>query len=164
MAARGRHGRGAATLRALMVDRRGVSAVEFAIVAMPFIMLLLGVFQMAIYYMTQSSLDAGVVQAGDSLVNTFYSGTTPSIPTAAALKALVVAKSGGMIRNDTTLSVELRQFSTLAVAPVAIGNTVDPSVPGNVLALRAQATVAGFVPGFTTLVVRSSSLVRRQAY
>ncbi len=152
-----------ALLRRLARDRRGASALEFALVAMPFFWLLLGVFQMGVYYMAQSSLDAGVIQVADTLVNSFYSGTTPSIPTAAALKTLVVSKSGGMIRDDATLSVELRQFSTLSLAVLPITNTVDASVPGNVLALRAQSSVPSFLPMFGALAVRSSALVRRQA-
>ena len=143
-------------------DRQGASAVEFSFIVMPFIMLLMGILQMAIYFMTQSSLDAGVIQTADSLVNSFYSSTVPSVPTAAALQALVVAKSGGMIQNNATLVVELREFSLLSVAPLPITNTVDPSQPLDVLALRAQATVLSLVPGFTNMTVRSSAIVRRQ--
>ena len=152
-------------LRSFGGNRSGASAVEFSIVAMPFILVIMMTLQMGVFYMTQSALDSGTVQAADSLVNQFYNGTTPTIPTASTLKTLVATKAGGMIHNDTTLSVELREFSALTTASVAIGNTVDPSVAGDILALRTQARVPMFVPGFSSLaMVRSAALVRRQGY
>lgn len=141
----------------------GASAVEFSIVCFPFILVLLMILQMGLYYMTQSSLDAGVIQAADQLVNSFNTGAAPSMPTATTLKTLVVSKSGGLVRNDTTLSVELRKLSALSSAVVPIGNTVDPSVARDILVLRAQSNVVTFMPGLSMLaVVRSSALVRRQ--
>ena len=146
-------------------DSRGTSAVEFAIVSMPVILMMLMILQMGIYYMTQSSLDAGTIQAADSLVNSFYTSTTPSVPTAAQLKTLVLSKSGGLVRNNASLFVELRLFATLSATSLPISNTVDPSVAGSILALRAQASVPIFVPGLgSILVVRSSALLRRQNY
>ena len=151
-------------LVAFWLDPRGASAVEFSIVSMPFILLLLIILQLGIYFMTQSSLDTGTIQTADALVNTYYSATTPAVLTPAALKALLFSKSGGMIRNDATLSVELRQLSGLGAAVVPVGNAVDASTPGNVLVVRAQAQVISFVPGLSTLYARSSAIVRRQNF
>jgi Flp pilus assembly protein TadG len=145
-------------------DKRGSSAVEFAIVSIPFIFTLLFIVQMAIYYMAQSSLDAGVIQTADYLVNLYNSTTVPSV-TAGSLKTLIYSKSGGMVKNDSTFLVDLKEFSALASAPVAISNIVDANSPGDVLALRAQGTVVTFMPGFASLAtVRSSALIRRQGY
>ena len=153
------------SLSSFIRDQRGASAVEFAIVALPFLLVLLMILQMGIYYMTQSALDAGTIQTADSLVNTFYNGTTPTVPTPAALKTMVTAGGGGLVHNDATLSVDLRLLSALGAAVVPIGNTVDTSVPGSILALRSQAQVTVFMPGFASLaMVRSSALVRRQGY
>ena len=143
-------------------DRSGASAVEFALVAMPFVLLMLALPQMAIYFMTQSSLDAGVIQTADSLVNTYYAATTPATMTPAALKTLLVSKSGGLVHNDATLNVELRKLSALGATAVAVGNTVDTSAPKDVLVLRAQAFVTSVVPLMGTMSVRSSVIVRRQ--
>jgi len=145
-------------------DRRGSSAVEFAIVSVPFIFTLLFIVQMAIYYMAQSALDAGVIQTADYLVNLYNSASTPSV-TASSLKTLVYSKSSGMVKNDSTFLVDLKEFTALASAPVAISNVVDANSPGDVLALRAQGTVVTFMPGFTSLAtIRSSALIRRQGY
>ncbi|MDR3462547.1 MAG: pilus assembly protein [Beijerinckiaceae bacterium] len=150
--------------RSFLGDRRGSSAVEFAIVSVPFIFTLLFIVQMAIYYMAQSSLDAGVIQTADYLVNLYNSASTPSV-TASSLKTLVYSKSSGMVKNDSTFLVDLKEFTALASAPVAISNVVDANSPGDVLALRAQGTVVTFMPGFTSLAtVRSSALIRRQGY
>ena len=149
--------------RAFLRDQRGASAVEFAIVSIPFIFILLFILQMGVYYMTQSSLDAGIVQAADTLVNSYNSGTAPAAVTTTSLRALVVSRSGGLIRNDTTLLVDLRPFSALAAAPLPIANYADAGVARTVLALRAQSSVVTFMPGLSTLaVVRSSAIVRRQ--
>jgi Flp pilus assembly protein TadG len=149
--------------RTFFHDEAGASAVEFSIVSLPFVLLLLMILQMGIYYMTQSSLDAGIIQAADQLVNSFNTGTAPAMPTAVSLKTLVVSKAGGLIRNDASLSVDLRKLSTLSTAVVPIGSTIDASVARDILVLRAQSSVVTFMPGLSMLaVVRSSALVRRQ--
>ncbi len=150
-----------AVLRAFHVDRRASSAVEFAIISLPFIVTLLAILQMSVYYMTQSALDAGVVAAADSIVNTYYSATTP--PTITGLNALVASKAGGLVQPGT-VQVDLQPFGNLAAAPVPItNNTVNQGTTRSLLALRAQAPVTSFAPGFgSLLVVRSSALIRRQ--
>jgi Flp pilus assembly protein TadG len=143
-------------------DISGASAVEFAVIAIPSIFLVLFILQMGIYYAAQTSLDAGTIQTADYLVNLYNSGTAPTV-TQSALSSMVYSKSGGLIKNDSTFLVDLKEFSALTSAPVAISNTVDSSSPGDVLALRTQGTVVTFMPGFTSLaVVRSSALLRRQ--
>jgi Flp pilus assembly protein TadG len=150
-------------------DIRGTSAVEFAVVSLPFIFLILMILQMAAYYMAQSSLDAGTIRMADELVNLYNSGTTPTY-TASALNAKLSGYSGGLIKHDGTFLVDLKRFSNLSAAPVAISNAFDTPVPNaattipavtTVYALRAQGTIVTFMPGFQALAtVRSSALVR----
>lgn len=155
--------RAQAFLTAMHRDRRGSSAVEFSLVALPFILTLLAILQMSVYYMTQSALDAGVIQTADTLVNSFYTTSTPTTPSAATLKSQIAAKAGGLVQAATVL-VDLQPFTNLTVAAVAIGtNPPNIGAPRSVLALRAQANVTSFAPGFgSILVVRSSALIRRQ--
>jgi Flp pilus assembly protein TadG len=143
-------------------DVRGASAIEFSLVAMPFIMLLIGILQLSIYFMTQSALDSGVVQTADYLVNTYYSNSAPPTITPASLKAMVIAKSGGLIANASALAVDMRLLTVLDLGVTPIGNSVDPNVPGSIMVLRAQASVASVVPGMGILAVQSTALVRRQ--
>ncbi len=144
-------------------DARAASAVEFALVAAPFLVLLLGILQISIYYLTQASLDAGVNNTAGYLRSQFTSAS-PTFPTAAALKAKVVSTSGGVIYNNSTLAVEIRQLTTLAAGAVAITDAArDYGSTTSTLVLRAQSSVVTFAPGFSSLAyVRSSAIVRRQ--
>ena len=155
-----------AVLVAFARSRRASSAVEFSIVAAPFIFTLLAILQMSIYYMTQSALDAGVLGEADTLVSSFYGTSTPTAPTAAALKAAIAAKAGGLVQA-TTMLADLQPLTNLVLLPVVIGANPSPSVgvsPMTVLALRAQAPVTAFAPYFNKfMVVRSSVVIRRQA-
>jgi Flp pilus assembly protein TadG len=157
------------TLALFLRDRKASSAVEFAIVSIPFIYLVLFILQMGIFYMAQSSLDAGVIQTADYIVNTYNSGTTPTL-TANSLHAMVYAKSGGMLKNDSNFKVDFQPFVNLTSALVPItdgvfntGTNASNGASGSVMALRAQGSIPTFVPGLGALAtVRSSVLVRRQ--
>jgi Flp pilus assembly protein TadG len=144
-------------------DRRAASAVEFALVAAPFFYLLLGVTQVGIFYMTQSALDTGVVKTAETLRTNFTTGTTATSLGASALKSNVVAGAGGML-STATVSVELRQLTSLTSASVAIADgTVDYGSTTSTLVLRAQASVLTLAPGLGGLsTIYSSSLIRRQ--
>lgn len=145
-------------------DASGASAVEFSIVAGPFILLVLCILQVGVYYLTQSSLDAGIVKTADGLRNSFTQAGTPTLPNAATLKSSVVSNSGGMIRNNSYLAVEIRELSDLSSGSVPVTDGVnDYGGVTSTLVLRAQASVITFVPGFSALVqARSSAIVRRQ--
>jgi hypothetical protein len=76
----------------------------------------------------------------------------------------VTASAGGLINNDSTSQVEIRQLTALDSAAVPIvDGTVDYGSTTSVLVLRAQASVLVFAPGFNSLgQVKSAALVRRQ--
>jgi len=145
-------------------NRSGASAVEFAIVAIPFLFLVLGILQVGIYYMVQSSLNAGVVSTAATLRSCVV--TSPLASCDSTLKASVVANSGGMIYNNATLAVDLRLLTTLDSPSIAISDGTIDSVSANstvVMVLRAQSSVFTFAPGFGSLAkVRSSAIVRLQ--
>ncbi|WP_158815146.1 TadE/TadG family type IV pilus assembly protein [Methylocapsa sp. S129] len=145
-------------------DGRGAAAIEFAIVSSPFILLLVALLQMCLYFMAQSALDSGVLRTAETLRNNFTTGATPTLPNAAALKAAVVASAGGLINNDSTSAVEIRELILLDSAAVPIvDGTNDYGSTTSVLVLRAQASVLIFAPGFSSLAkVQSAALVRRQ--
>ena len=153
-----------ATLSPFARDSRGAAALEFAMVSAPFIFLLVAILQMGLYFMAQSSLDSGVVRTAETLRNNFTTGTTPTLLNAAALKTSVVANAGGLINNDSTSAVEIRQLTSLDSAAVPIvDGTVDYGSTTSVLVLRAQASVMVFAPGFSSLgQIKSAALVRRQ--
>lgn len=145
-------------------DRRGSSAVEFAIVALPVLLLMMGVIQVGLFYVAQASLDTGVIRTAEMLRNNFTTGTTATLPSAATLKENVSTAGGLMIQNNGNLSVELRQFSTLSAAIVAIQDgATDYGTKTSTVVLRAQATVPTLAPGLGGLnTIRSSAMIRRQ--
>ena len=159
---------------ALRHDRRGSSAVEFALVCGPLLFLLLAIPQIGIYFMTQAALDSGVNSEADALNSVFLSQATPTTPTVTALQTAIATKAGGLV-TASTLAVDLQPFSNLTLTTVAIGTNApnigsagtcssQSSCGGTILALRAQAPVMTFAPFFgKALKVRSSVLVRRQA-
>ncbi len=143
----------------------GASAVEFAILLAPFLMLLLGALQMGVYYYAQVSLDAGVLKTAEALYTNFHTGTsTPTMPPAATLKTNIKTYGGSMSLIGANLKVEIRQLTSLTAGAVAITDgTVDYGSANSILALRAESSFTTFVPGLGSLAtVRSSALVRRQ--
>lgn len=142
---------------------RATSAVEFAIVAMPFILALLGALQIGVYYFVQSALDNSVLQTAQSLYSGFRTGAG-SMPPAAALKNSVATLSGGLVANNSTLAVEIQPIANLSSRAVPISDGVNNyGTTTSVLVLRAQAQVIAFAPGFGSLTLASSSaIVRRQ--
>jgi Flp pilus assembly protein TadG len=145
-------------------DRRAAAALEFAIVSTPFFLVLLCTMQIGVYYFVQSALDTGVLQTAQTLYSGFRTGTTANLPGASSLKSLVASKSGGLITNDATLSVEIQPITNLSSGSVAITDGVNNyGTTTSTLMLRAQAKVPAFAPGFSSLTVATSSaIVRRQ--
>jgi Flp pilus assembly protein TadG len=149
-----------------MEDAAGASAIEFAIVGIPFLFLILGILQVGIYYMAQTSLDAGLIAEANTLRSSFTTTAAQTCPAAGVIKTAIVSKSGGLIQNNSSLWVEIRQLTTLdgAILPMTASTdgTCDYGSTTSVLVLRAQSSVPAFVPGFGSLAVRSSALIRRQ--
>jgi hypothetical protein len=145
-------------------DRRASSAVEFAIVAAPFFYLLMGIAQVGIFYMAQSALDTGVSNTALALRANFSTGSPATLLDSGALKSSVVNGAGAIISNDSSLSVEIRQLTSLdsAMVPIVDG-TVDYGSTTSTLVLRAQSSVVTLAPGLGGLnTIYSSALVRRQ--
>ncbi|WP_018264254.1 TadE/TadG family type IV pilus assembly protein [Methylosinus sp. LW4] len=145
--------------------RSGATAVEFAFVATPFLLLVLWIAQVSIFYITQTSLDAGVNSAADYLRSSFAQAT-PTYIDAATLKGKVVSGGGGLVKNNTNLLVDLRPLWRLDSGAVAVTDetTPDYGAAGDPLVLRAQAPAIVFAPGFGSLAnVRSSAIVRRKS-
>ncbi len=145
-------------------DSRATSAVEFAIISMPFFLLLLCTLQIGVYFIAQSALNAGVLETAQSLSTGFHTGTTANLPSAGTLKSEVVALAGAMISNDSTLAVEIQPIDNLSAASVPITDgLVNYGTTTSTLMLRAQATVVTFAPGFNALTVATASAIVRRA-
>jgi Flp pilus assembly pilin Flp len=154
-----------AFLRQFGKDDRGANAVEFALLAMPFICMLMFVVQMGLLEMTKTALDTGVILEAENLRGIFATGTPPVLPSGSALKASVAAGSNGYLTNGSLLKVEVQPLANLDSGTVAITDQLASfGSPETVLALRASYQSTWFVPGMnSTVVVYSSALVRRQS-
>jgi Flp pilus assembly protein TadG len=142
-------------------DQRGASAVEFAIVAGPFFLLIIWLVQLGVYATTQVALDNGLISEAEAVREDLVAGTLPS---ASTIKSAVVAAAGALLTNNSTLSVEVRTLTDLDSATVPIvDGTTDYGTTTSVLVLRASGQVISFAPGFGSFnTVTSAALVRRQ--
>jgi hypothetical protein len=82
-------------IRPLCRDTRGTNTVEFAIVALPFVYVVLVIVQMGLYYMTQAALDDGVLAEANNLRNSFNTGTGPVLPSGSSLNSAIGGAGGG---------------------------------------------------------------------
>lgn len=152
-------------LRRFARSTEGSNAIEFAILAVPFILLIVGIIQISIYFVAQAALDIGVSKTAETLRLAFNTSTvtSSSFPTSATLKSRVATYAGGLINNNSSLAVEIQPMTSLTSAGVTIVDaTKNYGSNRSVLALRARSTVPSFLPGFSSWYVTSSALVRRQ--
>ena len=149
--------------RAFVHDRRGVAAVELALLALPFILLVLAVMQLGDYYMTQVALDGATVKTAENLRSVFSTGTTPVTPSGASLKSTIVAGSGTGVTSGG-LIVEVQPLANLSSGAVTITDGyTNYGTAWTPLVLRAKYTFSTFMPGWAaTWSVNSSAIVRRQ--
>jgi hypothetical protein len=147
-------------------DACGAAALEFALVALPFFFVLLVILQMALYYMTQAALDAGVNSEAVALQNNFnLPGAV--LPQSSAVKANIVAGAGALVFTSGT-QFEIQQLSNYKTAnmPIYDGNMnfTSPDTTTAILVLRAQTSVVILAPGFTSPTVEASAIIRRIGY
>jgi hypothetical protein len=144
-------------------DQRGVAAIEFAMIGLPFILLLLCVMQLGFYYMTQVALDTGTVKEAESLRSIFSTGATPVTPAGATLKTNIASYSGGGIVSSNLIA-EIQPLANLdgGAVPISDGLASYGSA-WTPLVLRSKYTFSTFVPIFgSTWSVNASAIVRRQ--
>lgn len=133
-----------ARLRTFARDRRGAAALEFALVAAPFFIMILAVFEYALVYLLTVSLDA----ATSEVARTIRTGEAQKAAmTASDFKTQVCAHMGWLANQcSTSLYVDARTFSTFAgessPQPLNANGTFDPT--------KLQFSIGG--PGDIVLV------------
>lgn len=144
----------------LLIDERGASAVEFALVVFPFLMLCLGTLQFVILHYTQQTLSDAV----------YTSASSPEAELIAKNKTGYIAKICAKITFTTScldstngLKVELIRLADLPTTATAIvGTSFDSGASGDVLVLRATMLtpqIVGFIPRLTA---KDSVIFRRR--
>ncbi len=117
-----------ARLRAFGRDRRGAAVLEFALVATPFFIMILAVFEYALVYLVTVSLDS----ATSEVARTIRTGEAQKAAmTATDFKTQVCAQMGWLANQcNTSLYVDARTFSTFAgeTSPTPLANgTFNPA-------------------------------------
>ena len=98
-------------LKALRKDESGFTAVEFALVAMPFVMLILGVIQIALFYFTTFSLENALERAAREIRT--GQAQSQSID-AQAFKDKVCANMPGFADCAGHVRVDVRSFGSFS--------------------------------------------------
>ena len=133
-------------LRALIRSERGAAAVEMALVATPFLMLLFGIVEIGMIFLISASLENGM----DLAARTIRTGQlqTGSAATAAAFQT-TICNTFGWMQSDCTknLSIDVRTYTTFAsvTAPQPVTNGVfntaalsfTPGGAGDIVVVRA---------------------------
>jgi len=133
-------------IRRVIRSDRGAAAVEMALVAVPFLMLLFGVIEIGLIFMISSSLENAMVIASRTIrTGQFQTGSTP---TAAAFQT-AICNNFGWMQTDCTknLQVDVRTYSTFAsvTTPQPVSNGVfntsslqfTPGAANDIVVVRA---------------------------
>lgn len=103
-------------------DSQGVTAIEFGIVAMPFLALLMAIFETTLIFFTQSAIESGVSEAGRMI----RTGQVQSEGISEDdFKALVCGSLSGYLDCNDKLSVDVRSFSDFASVSVPAATDAD---------------------------------------
>lgn len=111
-------------LHTLRKDESGFTAVEFALVAVPFLMLLMGIIQIALYYFTTFSLENAVERAAREIRTGQVQ--TQSID-AQAFKQKVCEYMPGFAKCASQVRVDVRSFSSFG----GIQGNTPPGLDGD---------------------------------
>lgn len=142
-----------------LADASGASAVEFALVAFPFLALCLGVLQFVFLHYTQQTLS-------DAL---YSSASNPEAELISGSKSGYIAKICAKIAFQTDclsatngIKVEMMRLDDLSTTTTAItGSTFTSGTSGDVLVLRATMPTPKIVAFIPQLTAKDSVIFRR---
>ena len=145
--------------RQMLADETGASAVEFALVVLPFLMLCVGMLQFLCLHYTQQTLS-------DALYNT---ASSPEAELIAGNKSGYVNKlcakivfQASCLDATTGVQVELMRLSDLSTSATAIaGTTFNSGTANDVLVLRAKMPAPQIVSFVPQLMASDSVIFRR---
>lgn len=115
-------------LRALSASRRGATAVEFAVIAVPFFIMLFGVLELGLLFMASISIEAATVAAARQIRTGQFQQSANN--GAADFKTNVCASMSWISTADcqANLSLDVRTYSTFAsinVTPPVSNGAID---------------------------------------
>jgi Flp pilus assembly protein TadG len=134
---------------------RGATAVEFALVSLPILVMIFGLLELALVFMVGTTLDSATEAAARQIrTGQFQSG---QITTMAAFKTLVCQRMTWLTSKcDAQLSLDVRTFQNFSdmaavgpVNPITFGSTqpcFSPGQPGDKVLVRTYFTWNLFTP------------------
>ena len=144
-------------------DQDGATAVEFALLGSVFVTLLLGILQFGLYFVAAMQMRTVVAE---TVAYASVFSNTPFFPETRDQTKVreAICKDLSLVINCTsTLKVEQMPLASLPTTRKAItGTEFSTGVPGDVLVRRAEVGVVTFVPGMSSLTVRTSSIFLRR--
>lgn len=133
--------------------KSGATAIEFAMVAMPFFLLLFAVIDIALMFFASTTLENGIVAAARQIRTGKAQATNM---TTAQFRTLVCNEISMMLACDTRLALDVREFKgfgKVAFPPALDGDgnltgnfKFDPGSPGDVVVVRAFYVWPMFTP------------------
>lgn len=126
---------------------QGATAIEFAIVAVPFLMLVFAMIELGLVFMVSLLLENAIIDVG----RTIRTGQVQSAGgNAASFKTAVCDKIGpiGSLSCSTALQLDVRTYDNYAASNTSANNTADlptsmqftPGTPGSIVLIRAYYT------------------------
>ncbi len=100
-------------LRRFVGDRRGVAAVEFALIALPFFMLTFGLIEIVLVFILSTTLDYGVQEAARRVRTGELQATSANM---SAFKTAVCGELFALMDCDTKLSLDVRKLDNFAAS------------------------------------------------
>ncbi len=139
-------------------DTKGATALEFAIVATPFLFTLFAILEVALIFFGSSALESGVQAAARTIRTRELQLSGGGL---AEFRTQLCAQAAGLIACDTRLNIDVRTYPSFAGAdmtpPVdALGNPIpgpfDPGGPEQVVVVKAYYVWKIYTPGLGLLL------------
>lgn len=121
-------GRGRWCFSRFLRDTRGAAAVEFALVAAPFLFTMFGLLEVALIFFGSSALESGVQQAARTIRTGELQNSGGGV---GQFRSRLCAQAVGLIECGAKLNVDVRTYPTFAEADLTPPVTEDGApIPG----------------------------------
>lgn len=135
--------------------RSGASAVEFGLLAWPFLMMTMAVLQFYAMHIMQNTLSDALYQSAAAPEIELLAGQKD------AYKAIVCAKTAFTDSCKASLVLEMQRLADVPTTSVALTEKFQAGTSNDVLLLRASTSVVQFVPFIPVLKIKASVIFRR---
>lgn len=135
----------------LLRDKKGSVAIEFSILATVFVLLIFGILQFSLYFMSRMAMH-------DALSD-LATGDGRALLAAANRNGTRDFVCGRLVLTpdcETRISLEMRDLKT--ASPTALSSRFAKGTSGSLMIIRAEAPVMVFVPFVEDLKVRGKAV------